>query len=201
MRFAQLNFVSVALLSIALQGCGPPLGKHQLEAVELVDAEQYREIDADHKGHITNVSEIIRVKFSSETDLEAASEDGGGLYSFLSFCPYREAESHIGFGPFYNDLSEYLPEGGDRKPVRDRTTNRFVYTAYFLPTGKAAKKSPGIDAESEYNLYSDKRNVCVKLTSPGYFITESASEIIVIPRAKIVAAIIKSQSKRAPEAP
>ena len=201
MKLTHLNVVGLALLCFCLEGCGPPLGKYNIEDVELVDAEQYRKMDAYDRAHIRNVSKLIRIELSSDTDLEAASGEGGGLYALFSFCPYNEAEEHYGIGPFYNDLSPYLPEGGDRKPVRDKATNRFVYTAYFVPTGKTTKESPGIDAEPEYNLYSDKRDVCVKFTSPGYFVTESVSEIVVIPRANLVSAIAQAESKRAPEAP
>jgi hypothetical protein len=185
-----------------------------LEGVKLVDGDQITKID-DSGYYSRSESGLLRIAFSSATNLEKASE-GGDLYVNADFCPF-DMSSIMSAGPFYNDKNRYLPaetvsgEGtnghviqnvssANRQPTRDLKTGRYIYTAYIYPVGKE-RIGHGLPPRPAYDLRSESNDICVRLQRTGYFITKSVSDVFVIPASRIDAALQAPESKRAPKAP
>ena len=178
---------------------GPYLGTYRFENARLVDSAALAAIDRERPSTGANAS-LIRIEFTSDQDVEAAAGDDQ-LYVHADFCPgHDEYRLHV-IGPYYNDRSRYgrtrsiertLPDGrkqvavvpiDDPRPSRDPRTNRYVYTAYVVPT------QPATQFSGPYDLRSETRDLCLWIDHPGYYLTRSQSDVFVIPGAAIAAAL------------
>ena len=191
-----------ALTAICLSGCGKPLGEYRFENARVVPGDALTRIDP--RGALApSDSYLIRIEFSSNTDLESLKP--GDLYVHGDFCPFRERYALRIMGPYYTDRPRYIftaeeaavdgvkavpstaSEDGsysyypNRHPKRDPRTGRYIYTAYLSP----------------YDTRQDHRDLCLQVDSAGYSITESRSKRFVIPAAAIAAAIAASTAKPA----
>lgn len=187
---------------LALGGCGPALGEYRVDDVRVVNWASLERADPE-LGADRSTDFLVRVQFSSATDVEVAS-DGGDLYVHADFCPFR-SEYRIGaFGPYYGDRSRYgelrrnirenrdgtkviVVEGENLHPPRDPRTGRYVYTAYIIPYATAFE-GPGREREG-YDLRTSARDLCLRLDHPGYYLTRSKSQTFTVSRTAISAAL------------
>jgi hypothetical protein len=186
---------------LLLAACGPYLGHYRFERVDLVLVSRLEAIDAGevpdpHSG------QLLRIVFTSDVDVETASGGtGSGLYIQADFCPFRDWRLLVS-GPYYGDLSPFpptppaqqlangvvlVPSIANRHPPRDGRTGRFVYTAYIAPS-RVAAPSPGSDVQP-YDLHGLKKDLCLRLDHPGYYLTASRSSVFVVPAGAIRAAL------------
>jgi hypothetical protein len=151
---------------------------------------------------------MLRVEFTSDTDLYKASDGGGsGLYVFTSFCPYSEDRAFYVGDTYYNDRRRYGPSrilertvtadgkviekmtSDDRRPAKD-ATGKYVYTTYLALDAAATPSQPGRVAQIGYNLRRQPLDLCLRIDHPGYFITPSRSRVFKVPSAMIQAALL-----------
>ena len=191
-----LRFALLALLAL-LGACGRPLGDYAVRKVEIVRA------DAEPDRLVQNYNtQMLRVEFTSKTDLYEASDGGGeGLYVFSSFCPYDEERTLYVGEPYYDDRSRYGPprvlegkvpinrsievETDYRRPTKNLATGDFTYTTYLALAQAARPKQPGRDEQLAYDLRRQPRDLCLRINHPGYFITPSRSRVFTVPAAMI----------------
>ncbi len=196
-----------AMLVLLVSLCrGPHLGSYRFENARLVDSAALAAIDADHPA-VATTSSLIRIEFTSDQDLETTSGgSGSGLYVHADFCPGHEEHRLLVLGPYYNDRSPYgrsrevertLPDGrkqvvmvpvDDPHPTRNPRTNRYLYTAYIVPSPPARDTHTGATFHP-YDLRREVRNLCLWIDHPGYYLTRSQSDVFVIPGAAIAAAL------------
>src|SRR6186713_1851490 len=89
----------VPLLVLSLASCGDHLGDYRLEDVRLIEA--IPQI-ADAGMKYQRPSEYVRIELSSEASLYAANT-GSGLYADVDFCPLKNPDQMIAFGPVATD--------------------------------------------------------------------------------------------------
>jgi hypothetical protein len=132
-------------------------------------------------------------------DLEELS-GGRDLYVHADFCPFKRRYMIDMRGPYYADQSRYTfsgvpPEGIQvkyRHPPRDERTGRYLYTAYVFPSRPMPGEPPtvtNLPDHDPYDLRTAHRDVCVRIDSPGYYITPSQSKVFVVPSSAIDAAL------------
>ncbi len=208
----------VTVTALCLAGCGKPLGEYRFDNARLVPGDAANRIDPQRYSIPFN-HYLIRIEFSSETDLEALRPND--IYVHGDFCPFRERYMLGIFGPFYNDRERYISTPGEaaeegvtgtpakeviagkaktvllypnRHPRKDPRTGRYVYTAYLNPYAPADVPFGGGPADHPYDLRTDHRDLCLQIDSPGYNITESRSQRFTIPGTAIAAAIARGGS-------
>lgn len=191
------------LLILALTMCrGPYLGSYRFENARLVDSSALATIEPSHPA-LEEATQLIRIEFTSDQDLETASGGSGpGLYVHGDFCPGHDEYRLAALGPYCGDRSPYtrrnrrerpLPNGGvaidgdQLHPSRDPRSGRYLYTAYIFPS-RPANSFDGTRHES-YDLRRDGRDLCLWIDHPGYYVTRSQSDVFVIPRGAIAAAL------------
>jgi hypothetical protein len=181
-----------------LAGCGRQLGEYRFDGADPADVAAAEKIDRDISGYPAG-SRAIRIRFSSAVDLEELT-GGHDLYVHADFCPFKRRYMIDVWGPFYSDQSRYVFSGVPpevvqvkyRHPPRDERTGRYLYTAYVLP----ARPMPGVPPtvtnlpdHDPYNLRTAHRDVCLRIDSPGYYITPSQSNVFVVPASAIDAVL------------
>lgn len=195
---------------LPLAACGKPLGKYEVRDVQIVSSDT----EPDDRAARTEI-EVLRIEFTSDTDLYEASDGGGeGLYVRASFCPYDEDRAFAIGEPYYNDRSRYGPtnvlnrkvlSGGriieevdtvERRPVKNPTTNQYGYTTYLpLQRDPRATEKPGQFEQIGYDLRQQPRDVCLRIHHPGYFITPSRSNVFKLPVSFISEALSRRHQK------
>lgn len=202
-----IGLTTAGTLILLLSWCrGPHLGTYRFENARLVDSTVLAAIDDHPAAHIS--PDLIRIEFTSEQDLKVAS-GGGDLYVHADFCPFGDEYRLLVLGPYYNDRSPYrllnrrerrLPDGritveGEQiHPARDRRTDRYLYTAYLVPSRPARNGIHGEPREG-YDLRNSIRDLCLRIDHPGYYLTRSRSDIFMIP-GTAVAQASRSGSRR-----
>jgi hypothetical protein len=190
-----------AMLLLALSKCrGPYLGSYRFENARLVDSTALARIEPGHPA-VGASATFIRIEFTSDQDVEAATGGSAQLYVHADFCPGHDEYRLLVMGPYYDDRSRYdrspstertLPDGSKQvnvasvdapRPTRDPRTNRYVYTAYIVPTQPAAQFS------GPYDLRDGVRDLCLWIDHPGYYLSRSQSDVFVIPGGVIAAAL------------
>lgn len=196
------TIAGLILASACLAGCGPPLGDYRFENARLVSWAEFSRIEPEQFPEALS-PDMLRIEFSSERDLETASE-GGDLYLHADYCPAADPFRIASFGPYYGERSRYnsrvvssetLPDGRirqvmageNRHPPRDPRTNRYVYSAYLIPSRPPSSR-PGLQREG-YDLRADARDLCLRFERTGYFLTPSRSRTFIVPGAAIAAAL------------
>lgn len=186
-----------------LAGCGNPLGTYHVRRVTVVPGSALKTVDPEECSSCNPGQQLLRIEFTSTTDLEAAS-GGHDLYVHGDFCPLKN-EYQLGIlGPYYNDRPRLLsrritsyrksPDGRvvmsveseNRHPTRD-ATDRYVYTAYLAPSESAGQFS------AAYDLRRDTRDLCLRIVSPGYYLIPSRSQVFKISGATIQTALGSSR--------
>lgn len=204
--FAGFLLSAVSIFLRAFCGPGPHLGTYRFENARLVDSSAVAAIERVPPSTGTNPN-LIRIEFTSDQDVEAATGGSAQLYVHGDFCPGHEYRLSVA-GPYYNDRPRYdrspstertLPDGRidvnvalveAPRPTRDPRTNRYVYTAYIVPSEPARQFS------GPYDLRSEVRDLCLWIDHPGYYLTRSQSDVFVIPGATIAAALRQAPNPR-----
>ena len=190
---------AVSIFLLAFCAPGPHLGSYRFENARLVDSAVLRAVDRNRPAAAGNRS-LIRIEFTSDQDVQAAAGDTQ-LYVHADFCPGHDEYRLLVIGPYYNDRSRYgrtreiertRPDGSKQieveqidhpRPARDPRTNRYVYTAYLVPT------QPATQFSGPYDLRNAVRDLCLWIDHPGYYRSRSQSDVFVIPGAAIAAAL------------
>jgi len=200
----------VTLVTLTLlTACGKPLGKYEVRNVKIVPASAEPEAYADKPPH----TRMLRIEFTSKTDLYEASDGGGeGLYVLASFCPFDERRTLYLGEPYYDDRSRYgprrvlerkvLPNGRvwervaitDRRPTRNPKTGEYTYTTYLALDRAAEPERPGRSEQIGYDVRRQPADLCLRIDHPGYFITPSRSQVFVVPARMVQHAVLQDGS-------
>ena len=180
------------VLIFPLAACGDYLGDYRLEDVRLV--EDVPAVATEGMKY-RRPSQYIRIELSSEASLYAANT-GPGLYADVDFCPLKNPDQMIAFGPVAAD--EKAVESWKRDDVlkpdaRDQRYHYFVYVVPSSPPRKIFANSK--DETAGYDLRKQMQDVCVRFFVPGYNITASRSNMIEIPANAIEGAFRRGPSK------
>jgi hypothetical protein len=120
---------AMSAMCLGLSACGDHLGDYRAEDVRMV-----REIPPHLSvtGMLPPYPQYVRIELSSQANLNLA-ETGAGLYTEADFCPLREGNRMIAFGPAASDgkaVESWLRTGG---LTPDRRDGRFHYFVYVVP--------------------------------------------------------------------
>ncbi len=167
--------LTVLPLLLCLSACGDHLGEYQIEDVRLVRAMPPAAIDG---RRLPPYPEYVRVELSSETSLYAANT-GPGLYTNGDFCPLRDPNRLIAFGPVASNGHAVESWKRDKALTPDKRDKRYHYFVYVVPSTPPRKLfANSEDAITAYDLRRQKRDVCLRFFVPGYNISPSRSETV-----------------------
>ena len=179
------------MLMFPLVACGDNLGDYRLEDVRVVEDISQVAIEG---MEFQAPSEYLRVELSSEASLYTANT-GPGLYADADFCPLKNADQMIAFGPVATD--EKAVESWKRDDVlqRDPHDQRYHYFVYIVPSSPQRKIFANSDDTPAYDLRRQVRDVCVRFHVPGYNIQASSSNTVQIPANAIEGAFRRGTPK------
>jgi hypothetical protein len=174
-----------ALISFStlLAACGKALGEYEVRDVRIVSGDAVKAINPD----IDPDPQMLRIEFTSATDLYEASDGGGeGLYVMASFCPFQDKKPLSVTKPYYSDRRPYDPvTHTERRPAKD-PTGKYVYTSYLRLRGEeSVNRGDGHLDFTGYDFRKQQADVCLRIERPGYFLTPSQSRVFIIPAAMI----------------
>lgn len=168
---------TVLVLPFLLNACGEHLGEYQFEDVLLVHSLPTAAVDGKNPQPYR---EYLRVELSSQTSLFAAKA-GPGLYTDADFCPLRDQNRLIAFGPVATDgnaVEDWKRKGALALNLRDKRYHYFVYLVPSSPPRKIFASSG--HAMQAYDLRRQKQAVCLRFHIPGYNIIPSRSDVVQI---------------------
>lgn len=184
-QMKRMALPAVLALPLLLNACGEHLGEYQFEDVRLVHSLPLAAVD----GKSTQPGwEYLRVELSSRTSLYAA-QTGPGLYADADFCPLRDQNRLIVFGPVATDGNavEDWKRNGTLTP--DPRDNRYHYFVYLVASSPPRKLFANLGlAMPAYDLRGQKQDVCLRFHIPGYNISPSRSDVVLIPADKLASA-------------
>ncbi len=165
----------LAIATLLLTGCGQHLGRYTVESVRVTTDVPLPAETASHYG------QFLEVRLGSETSLTALGDKVGGVYVDADFCPLRDTNGLIAFGPF-SDRREDLGVPSLAPPLQRSASGRFQYRIY-LPVAYRAQPAtqPGQLQLPTYDLRQTKSDLCLRLYAPGYDVIKSRSEIVRVP--------------------
>jgi hypothetical protein len=175
---------AIALLSalaVLGGGCGQYLGDYRLESVRLV-----RELP---KSYVSSYPEYFEIELSSEVDLTALVPELDAIYPKADFCPGPGSGEVIVRGPVTDEGEDVNEPSLARRPWR-QADGRFHYRLFVV----AAHPLPGVRYSKDmmqrprYDLRKGRRDICLRLTSPGYNLIPSRSAITRVRASLLVAA-------------
>lgn len=184
-QMKRMALPAVLALPLLLNACGEHLGEYQFEDVQLVQSLPPAAVD----GKSTQPGwEYLRVELSSRTSLYAA-QTGPGLYADADFCPLRDQNRLIAFGPVATDgnaVEEWKRMGALTPDPRD---NRYHYFVYLVPSSPPRKLFANSGhAIPAYDVRGQKQDVCFRFHIPGYNIIPSRSDVVQIPAERLASA-------------
>lgn len=180
-----LRTFPLAFALAALSGCGPPLGSYEVTDVRLVDAVPETE-DFAMLGRGEEYGPFVRVEVRSEFDLIA--EGNGNIYADKIGCGIFDDDTHMIFGPMA--AGDPPVELFDAEPAMRRDQAGFARYYLYLPVSSAPRQGhSGEPLQPGYDLRVDPDDLCLKIIQAGYFITESRSDTIRVPREIITEAL------------
>lgn len=170
-------FAASAITLCALAGCGEYLGDYKVQDVRLVRA---KPLGDEPSGPNPPYPRYLRVELASTSSLYTA-HTGPGLYTKADFCPYGDGDGLIAFGPQATD-GHAVEDWKRHAPLqRDKRDGLYHYFVYIVPSSPARK--PFANSESTiagYDIFSQRRSICVRFFVPGYNITASRSNTVEI---------------------
>jgi len=177
--------LSIVLATLILSACGQNLGTYAVEAVRVTTDVPLRAETAAHYGH------FLEVRLASRTSLTALADEIDGVYVDADFCPLRNPDGVIAFGPFGDDgedlgLSSVAPA---LRPSADGDFHYRIYVPIAYRSEPATK--PGQIQLPTYDLRTTKRDLCLRLFAPGYNIIKSRSETVRVP-ANVISSALES---------
>ncbi len=172
-----------ASAAFLLAGCGQYLGEYSVEAVAIAATIPIPGETAAHYG------QFLEVSLSSETSLTALADKVDGVYVDADFCPLREPDEAIAFGPF-SATGEELGLPSAASPLRPGADGRFHYRIYIPVAYRAQTVTQAGQIQlPTYDLRPADRDLCLQLSAPGYDLIRSRSDTIVVPAPVIAAAL------------
>ena len=177
---APLPAISALLL---LTGCGQGLGDYAVESVRIATDVPLSDETSLSYGR------FLEVRLVSDTSVTALSEEIDGLYVNSDFCPLRDGNGLIAFGPF-SDNGDDLGVPSEAPALRPGVDGRFHYRIY-IPVAHHARAAtqPGQIQLPTYDLRETAQSACLRLFAPGYDLLKSHSKIITVPAAMISTAL------------
>lgn len=166
-----------------LAGCGQNLGDYAVESVRIATDAPLSDETSSSYGR------FLEVRLVSDTSLTALSEEIDGLYVDADFCPLRDGNGLIAFGPFSDNGGDLgLPSAASAQ--RPGVDGRFRYRIYIPVVHHArAATQPGQIQLPTYDLRETAQAACLRLFAPGYNLLKSRSKVITVPAAMISAAL------------
>jgi hypothetical protein len=181
--------LSLVLWSLLLTGCGQYLGSYTAESARVVT-----EVTDSHFGQPSPpYGQYLEVRVASKTSLTSIRRKVDGVYVDADFCPLRNRNGLIAFGPFSDDGRDLsLPsDAGSLHAARD---GLFRYRLYVVVAYTAQREtSPGQLQLPTYDLRGAKRDLCLRLFAPGFNLIRSRSGTISVP-ADMISTALKSTS-------
>ena len=173
----RLVLTTVLTLPLWLSACGDHLGEYRMEDVRLVRAIPPAAVDGRTDSPYP---EFVRIELSSPASLYDA-ETGPGLYADVDFCPLRNPDRLIAFGPLAND-EDGVESWKRRKALTpDRRDKRYHYFVYVVPRSPPRKLfTSSEDTIPGYDLRKQRRGICLRFHVPGYNIIPSRSDTVQI---------------------
>lgn len=176
-------------LALGLSACGDHLGTYKLEDVRVVQQLPQRNTP-DWPAY--PYSQYLRIELSSEFNLNTANT-GPGLYTDADFCPLRDPNRLIAFGPVANDELPVESWKRQQRLAPDRRDGRYHYFVYVVPSSSQRKLfTNSTDQIPAYDLRHDQRPICIRFFVPGYNIIKSRSDAVEIPAQSIARALSSS---------
>jgi hypothetical protein len=174
---------TLVAMTLSLTACGEHLGDYSIADVRLV-----REIPPDAvDGRSAPYAEYLRVELTSKTNLNRA-KTGPGLYTDADFCPLRNPDRMIVFGPVGNDGKAVEGWRRDRF-APDRRDGRYHYLIYVVPSSPPRKLFANSTGDIPgYDVGKEVRDLCVRFHVPGYNIIPSRSKTVRVAGALVKAA-------------
>lgn len=175
----------MAVALAALSGCGPSLGSYEVTDVRLVNAVPDTE-DSAMLGRGEEYGPFVRVEVRSEFDLIA--EGNGNIYADKIGCGIFDDDTHMIFGPLAADDPPVELFDVEHAMRRDQAgfARYYLYLPVSSPTWQSHSTGP---IQPGYDLRVDPDDLCLKIFQAGYFITESRSDTIRVPRETLTEAL------------
>ncbi|RPF71499.1 hypothetical protein [Aurantiacibacter spongiae] len=176
--------VRIAVLSVAclLAGCGQNLGTYAVESVHIATSPPVRAKTAAYYG------EFLEIRLRSETNLTALADAVDSVYVHADFCPLSNPRGLIAFGP-YSGNGDDLGLLSASPVLQPGTDDAFHYRVYVPVAHREVRpETSGQVRLPTYDLRETKDDLCLRLFSPGYNITDSRSKTIRVP-AKMIPAL------------
>ncbi len=180
-------------LLLAIGACGDHLGDYQLEDVRLVrviPSEAFIGVEPPP------YAEYLQISLSSEANLYDA-ETGAGLYTDADFCPLRNPNQMIAFGPVAADGTGVESWRRETRLLPSPRDGRYHYLVFVVPRSPARKLySNATETLPAYDLRADRRDICLRFHVPGYNIIPSRSGTVEVPAARIANVLGPDQRRR-----
>jgi hypothetical protein len=182
-----------ALATLLLTGCGQYLGDYAVEVVRVVP-----DIPPSHQGSPSpSYGRYLEISVASKTNLTSIGEKVDAVYVDADFCPLRNPNGVIAFGP-YSDEKQDLRLPGDANAIKAGKDGLYRYRLYVAVAYRAQRVTePGQLQLPTYDLQLSNRDLCLRLFAPGYNLIPSQSKIIKVPAEVVVSALRKGAGPRA----
>lgn len=173
------------MMFCGLTGCGEHLGDYKVKDVRIVQA---MPLGDDPSGPNPPYPRYLRVELASPSSLYTA-HTGPGLYTEADFCPFDNGDRIIAFGPQATD-GHAVEDWKRHTPLkRDERDGLYHYFVYIVPNSPARKLFTNAKSEiAGYDIFAQRKPVCLQFFVPGYNITASRSNVIEIPAEAIAQA-------------
>jgi len=166
----------------ALSACGQNLGTYSLAGLSKTD--DLPEAFKRSSGYDGHYGQFLRVELESSANINEF-DTGSGLYADAGDCPIQKHGSVVAFGPF--DLSGEEVGAGHSPSQLEPANDGFFHYLVYLVTAVTAQTGP--NGFTPYDLSRERKDMCLRLYSPGYHITPSRSHTVRIPAAEIARAL------------
>jgi hypothetical protein len=184
---------TLALMSLlSLTGCGQHLGSYAVEEARVVT-----EIPQSHFGSPSpSYGRYLEVRFASKTSLTSVGRKVDAVYVDSDFCPLRNRSGLIAFGPYGNDGQDLgLP--GDANALKSGRDGLFRYRVYVVVAHRGQRAvGHGQLQLPTYDLKGSNRDLCLRLSAPGYNLIHSRSETIRVPAELVSSALNEAPAAR-----
>jgi len=189
MKRAQRLSLAVASL-LPLTGCGQHLGSYAVEQVRVVT-----EIPQSFFSPSPSYGRYLEIRVASKMSLTSIGRNVA-VYIDADFCPLRNRNGLIAFGPYSND-EEDLGLPGDATALKAGRDGLFRYRLYVsVAYGGQRPTGPGQLQLPTYDLKLSNRDLCLRLFAPGYNLIKSRSETIRVPAEMVSTALKEAPAPR-----
>ena len=184
-----LSAVSLMMLC-GLMACGARLGDYKVQDVRLV---REMPLGDEHSRPNPPYSRYLRVELASTASLYAL-HTGPGLYTKADFCPFDDGDRIIAFGPQTTDGHAVENWKGNAPLKRDERDGLYHYFLYIVPASPARKLFANSGSEeASYDIFLQRKPICIQFFVPGYNITASQSNMIEIPAEAVTHALLQRE--------